>query len=66
MSLAQFSSIAHSLRRVVDLDLTLLAELDGEPIGFAIAVPEVNEALARHAVLRRPWASPGCCAPSGG
>ena len=47
-----------SLRRVVDLDLTLLAELDGEPIGFAIAVPEVNEALARHAFLRRPWASP--------
>ena len=58
MSLAQFSSIANSLRRVVDLNLTLLAELSGEPIGFAIAVPEVNEVLARHAFIRRPWAGP--------
>lgn len=58
MSWAQFSSMAGALRRVVDLDLTLLAELDGEPIGFAIAVPDLNEALARHAWLRRPWAGP--------
>jgi GNAT superfamily N-acetyltransferase len=58
MSQAQFSSIANSLRRVVDADLTLLAEFDGEPIGFAIAVPEVNEALARHPFVRRPWAAP--------
>jgi ribosomal protein S18 acetylase RimI-like enzyme len=58
MSLAQFSSLADSLRRVVDLDLTLLAELRGEPIGFAIAVPDVNEALAKRAFIRRPWGSP--------
>lgn len=56
MSLPQFTFLADSLRPVIDTDLTLLAEHRGEPIGFAIAVPDLNEALARHAWLGRSWA----------
>jgi hypothetical protein len=31
----------------VDPDLALIGELDGEPVGFALALPDVNQAI-RH------------------
>jgi GNAT superfamily N-acetyltransferase len=45
MSLEKFSSMAVSLRRFLDPDLVVIAEVDGQPVGFAVALMDVNEAL---------------------
>jgi len=56
-SFDQFASTARRLRPVTDLDLTVLAEVAGEVVGFAIAVPDVSEVLARRGGFLRLWAS---------
>ena len=55
MSFEQFASVARSMRKVIDLNLAVVVEVDGEPVGFALAVPEVNEALARCGSVRTMW-----------
>ena len=45
MSLEKFSSMAASLRPFLDPNLIVIAEVDGEPVGFAVALMDVNEAL---------------------
>jgi len=40
--------MAHELKPIIIPDLTLLAEVDGEPAGFILCVPDINAAL-RHA-----------------
>ncbi len=40
--------MAEGLKPILDDDLALLAEVDGRPAGFALALPDVNQAL-RHA-----------------
>jgi hypothetical protein len=40
---------------VVDLDLVLFAEVDGEPAGFFPGVPNLNELLIKLNGLRYPW-----------
>jgi GNAT superfamily N-acetyltransferase len=47
MTDAEFEHMARSFRPVVDPDLCLIAEVDGEPVGVALAVPNLNEAI-RH------------------
>ena len=37
--------IARSLRIIADRDLSLIAEIDGEPVGFVICLPDLNRAL---------------------
>jgi GNAT superfamily N-acetyltransferase len=37
--------LARALRLIADPDLTLFAEIDGEPVGFVICLPDVNRAL---------------------
>lgn len=57
MSFEEFSSIANSMRIVLDPDLAILVELAGEPVGFAIAVPELNQALGRRRGHLPVWGS---------
>jgi len=45
MSLEKFVSMAASLRRFLDPDLVVIAEVDDRPVGFAVALMDVNEAL---------------------
>ncbi len=44
-----------SFRRIVDPELVLFAELDGETIGWLPGVPNMNEALIHANGLRYPW-----------
>ncbi len=43
----EFAFMAKELRPVVDPGLTLIAEVDGQPAGFILGVPDINVAL-RH------------------
>ncbi len=45
MSLEKFSSMAASLRPFLDPNLIVIAEVDGQPVGFAVALMDLNEAL---------------------
>jgi len=47
MTDAEFENMAKEFRPVADLDLCLVAEVRGEPVGFSIALPDLNQAL-RH------------------
>ena len=48
MTDVEVDHMARELRRVIDPDLVVFAEQDGEPIGVALALPDVNQAI-RHA-----------------
>jgi len=50
---AEFGHFAASFRPLLDPDLALIAEVNGQPAGFALALPDLNEAL-RH-VNGRLW-----------
>jgi hypothetical protein len=39
--------IAKDLKQIVDPDLVLFAEIDGEPVGFSLALPDINQVLIR-------------------
>jgi hypothetical protein len=41
----EFEHLAKDMRSVVDPDLCLLAEVNGEPAGFSLALPDFNQAL---------------------
>lgn len=43
----EFEHLAKEFRPVVDADLCLIAEVRGEPVGFSLAIPNLNQAL-RH------------------
>ena len=47
MTDAEFEHLAKEFRPVVDGELCLIAEVEGEAIGFALAIPDLNEVL-RH------------------
>ena len=48
MTEAEFNHMAKEMKPVVDPDLVLLAEKpDGEPIGFLLALPDLNRALKK-------------------
>jgi GNAT superfamily N-acetyltransferase len=42
MTEGQFRFIADSLKQIVDPALALIAEIDGEPVGFSLALPDYN------------------------
>ena len=48
MTAAEIEHMAKELKRVIDPGLVRFAERDGEPVGFALALPDVNQAL-KHA-----------------
>lgn len=41
----EFIRFTEELRQVIDPDLVFLAEIDGQPVGFSAAVPDINQAL---------------------
>ncbi len=41
----EFTRFVEELRRVIDFDLVFFAEIDGQPVGFAATIPDVNQAL---------------------
>ncbi len=43
---SELRATAKGLKPIADPDYILIAELDGEPAGMAVAVPNVNEAIA--------------------
>jgi GNAT superfamily N-acetyltransferase len=45
MSEAEFRRFADQMRPLIDPDLILFAEVDGKPVGFCGAIPDINRAL---------------------
>ena len=45
MSRAQFRRLADGIHPFLDPDLVLFAEVDGQPIGFCVSVPDFNRVL---------------------
>jgi len=45
MTDAEVEHMARQLKPVVDPDLALIGEIDGEPVGFLLALPDVNQAI---------------------
>jgi hypothetical protein len=41
----EFMHLGKSLKQLADPDLILIAEVDGEPAGFSMAVPDINQVL---------------------
>jgi GNAT superfamily N-acetyltransferase len=44
---AEIRQLAVELRPVADANLVLFAEIDGEPVGCALSIPDVNQVLQR-------------------
>jgi GNAT superfamily N-acetyltransferase len=42
---AEFRRTADQIRVLLDPDLALFAEVDGEPVAFGIAIPDINQVL---------------------
>jgi GNAT superfamily N-acetyltransferase len=47
MSEAEFARLANQFRPFLDPDLALVAEVDGQPVGFCVALPDINRVLIR-------------------
>ncbi|MGM0588230.1 MAG: N-acetyltransferase family protein [Bacteroidota bacterium] len=45
LSRAEFDQLAKDLKMVVDTDYAHIAEVDGRPVAFSIALPDYNQAL---------------------
>jgi GNAT superfamily N-acetyltransferase len=41
----EFNYVANDFKQIVDPDLCLIAEKDGEPIGFGLTLPDINQAF---------------------
>ena len=41
----EFAHLAKDLKQVVDPDIVTILELDGEPVAFSVALPNLNQAL---------------------
>ena len=47
MTDAEFSHLARDLKTIVDPRVVLIAEKDGKPTGFSLAIPDFNQALKK-------------------
>lgn len=47
MTEAEFDEMAKQMKQIVDPELCLIAEIDGEPVGFTLVLPDLNQAI-RH------------------
>ncbi len=43
----EFDAMGEALRQILDPDMTLVAEIDGKPIGVSITLPDLNQPLLR-------------------
>lgn len=41
----EFDHIAKDLKLILDVDLAHIAEIDGRPVGFSVALPDMNQAF---------------------
>lgn len=41
----EFNHTARDFKLILDPDLALIAEYEGEPVGFSLAIPDINQAL---------------------
>ena len=41
----EFDHLAENLKMILDPDLVFVAEINGEPVGFSLTVPDVNQAF---------------------
>jgi GNAT superfamily N-acetyltransferase len=41
----EFKRFVEDLKKVLDFDLVFFAEIDGEPVGFSAAIPDINQVL---------------------
>jgi len=55
MTREEWTRFARDMRPLLDEDLALFAEVDGRPVGWALAVPDVNQALMHAGGGRYPW-----------
>ena len=42
---SEFRKLAANLKQIIDPDLVFFVEIDGEPVGFSLTLPDINEAL---------------------
>ena len=47
ISLVEFSEMTGSFRAIMDPRLVLIAELNGQPVAYAVALPDVNQILQK-------------------
>ena len=47
MEKEEFKFIGSSLKEILVKELAIFAEVDGEPVGFSIAIPDINEVLIK-------------------
>ena len=45
MTDAEIEKTAADLKQIIDPELAVVAEIDGEPVGVSVAIPDVNEVL---------------------
>jgi len=51
----EFRYLAEAFRRVADPALALIAEVDGQPVGVCLSVPDLNEVLIKMGGRLFPW-----------
>ncbi|OZE33126.1 MULTISPECIES: hypothetical protein [unclassified Rhodococcus (in: high G+C Gram-positive bacteria)] len=56
LSYTELFELLKMMLPVIDRRLTLLAELDGKPVGFLMGIPDVNQAAAKASHLKSRWA----------
>lgn len=49
----EFDFVANDLKQIYDPDLILIAEKNGQPIGFGLSLPNINEALMAGVKIHR-------------
>lgn len=47
MDKSEFTHMCGQLRQIADPDLVLIAEFEGKPVAFSVALPDINQALIR-------------------
>ncbi|MFP4458255.1 MAG: N-acetyltransferase family protein [Candidatus Zixiibacteriota bacterium] len=47
IELKELQAFAAGLKKIAEPDLILIAEVDGEPVGFSLALPDINQALIK-------------------
>ncbi len=55
IELVEFRAQAASLKPILDPELVFIAEVDGKSVGFALGIPNINQALIHANGLRYPW-----------
>lgn len=46
LSRQEYTERAENFRKLYQPDMAIIAELDGQPVGFGLALPDINEALS--------------------